>query len=497
MKELENGDPPSQSVGQRLDPSDWQTYRRRMHQLLDQCIDRMEAYQELPWQKPPATMNVDIHETEGQPLELVLDRLTNEIMPYATGNTHPKFLGWVHGAGIPSCVAADLVQSTMNSNCGGRYQGAAEVEKECIRWLCEKAGLVETETATPFGVLTNGTSQSTILALLAARTSRFGYDIRQKGILELPPVRLYVSEAAHSCLVRGMECLGHGGNAVVRVPVDPKSGAMNIQELERMLTEDESSGYCTLGIVGTCGSVTVGAYDDFEAIADLAAKHNVWFHVDAAFGFWIRLSHDPKLSNLAKGIERANSIALDAHKWPGVQYDCGVLLVQDKNHLRRTLAMRPAYLQSANHGLAGGDLWFTDYSLDLSRGFRALKLWTALSVSGADCIGSVITDHCQMAVQMGELVQSSLIFELAHPVISNVCCFHIKPDIADNGRVPEAAHVAAAMQMDGDGVFSTITLDGRACLRAAIVNHRITPKDIEAMIDAAEKAVLSILETIG
>jgi aromatic-L-amino-acid decarboxylase len=494
-----------------------------MHALLDKCCDRMESYRNLPWIQPPKEMNVHIDRNNGQSMEQVLDRMTEDIMPFATGNTHPRFLGWVHGAGIPSCVAADLVQSTMNSNCGGRHQGAAEVERECISWLCEKAGFQEDETSKPFGVLTSGTSQSTILALLAARAKKFGYDVRQKGILGLPPVRLYVSEAAHSCLARGMECLGHGSDSVARVPIDPTSGSMNIKELERMILEDEASGYAILGIVGTCGSVSVGAYDDFAAIHALAAQHNTWFHVDAAFGFWIRLSNDAKLSSLADGIEHADSVALDAHKWPGVQYDCGALLVNDKDHLRRTLvrmvqrcvtlfnivfflliftqsvslsfngkAMRPAYLQSADSGLAGGDLWYTDYSLDLSRGFRALKLWTALSIAGGSDIGAVVTDHCQMAAQMGRLVQESPVLELAHPVISNICCFYPKPkNVARENTVPTAADIAATLQVKGQGVYSTISLNNRLCLRAAIVNHRITPDDVKSMVGAAEAVIMA------
>lgn len=487
----------SSRVGYRLDPGNWDEYRAQMHKLLDQCCDHMESYRTLPWKPPPEDFSEQISlgtrsMREGRPLSSVMDQMVQDIMPHATGNTHPQFMGWVHGAGIPSCIAADLVSSTMNSNCGGRHHGAPEIEKACIELLCEIAGFKEKTdgNSEPFGVLTNGTSQATIFALLAARTRKFGQAVRRSGIRELPHVRIYVSNAAHSCLSRAMECLGHGSDSVVRVPIDPDSGSMQVGALAEMVEQDKALGIEPLAIVGTAGSVTVGAYDNFEALAKLAAEHEAWFHIDAAFGFWTCLSNDPTTRRLTKGLHLADSIALDAHKWPGVNYDCGVLLVQDKEHLRQTLAMRPAYLQSAQQGLAGGDLWFTDYSLDLSRGFRALKLWTALTVAGTDEIGAVITDHCHLASRMARLVNASPVFELAHPVISNVCCFYINPRLTE-GPVPEATEIAAQLQLDGNGVFSTVKLGNFECLRAAIVNHRTTPEDIDKMIIAAERAVIT------
>lgn len=284
-----------------------------------------------------------------------------------------------------------------------------------------------------------------------------------------------------------MECLGHGSDSVVRIPIDQHTGQMQIEKLKQRLQQDKSAGLRALAIVGTAGTVTIGAYDDLESLADLAAQHNIWLHVDAAFGYWTRLSQDPNIRRLAAGMERADSIAMDTHKWPGVNYDCGAVLVRDQHHLRDTLATRPAYLQGASEGLAGGDTWFTDYSLDLSRGFRALKLWTALQAAGTDAIGAVVTDNCRQAWYMSQLVQASPVLELAHPVISNICCFWIKA--AHGGVELSVAELAADLQLQGKGVFSTITLNKKQCLRAAIVNHRTTRQDISNAIAAVEDVV--------
>lgn len=500
----------SPKVGHRIDPTNWNDYGSQMRGLVDSCVDKMRTYRESPWQKPPSNFQKDLEiESDGAdagtgvPLPAVIDELVNKIMPLSTGNTHPQFMGWVHGAGMVSCVAADLVSSTMNSNCGGRHQGAAYVEVACINWLCAKAGYpidVTSSTSTkqaiePFGVLTGGTSQATIYALMAARTKKFGYEIRKKGIQSMSPVKVYVSEAAHSCVSRAMECIGHGSDNVVRIPIDD-GGSMRIDLLRKRLEEDKAAGFAPLAIVGTAGSVTVGAYDDFQALSKVAKENETWLHVDAAFGFWTRLSQDLKISSFTDNINQADSIALDAHKWPGVQYDCGALLVKNKEHLRSTLASRPAYLQSASEGLAGGDTWFTDYSLDLSRGFRALKLWTALKVSGSDNIGAVITDHCDLAAYMGELVDASPLFELAHPVISNICCFCVNPSITtkDGDLVADVADIAADLQLQGKGVFSTVNLGDKQCLRAAIVNHRATHEDIAKAVAAAEESLRKQME---
>ena len=485
----------SSRTGYRLDPQDWDAYRAQMHELLDACCDRMQSYREKPWQVPPADLPQRVKiETGGLgsgagcSLPSVMEQLTQDIMPYATGNTHPQFMGWVHGAGLPSSVAADLVAATMNSNCGGRHQGANDVECACIDFLCQTAGFAMStnlsgDITTPFGVLTGGTSQATIYALMAARTKVFGYDIRKTGISGLGPVRVYVSDAGHSCISRAMECIGFGSDSVVRIPINPTTGAMEIEALKERLEEDKVAGITPLAIVGTAGSVTVGAYDDFEALSKLAKKYNTWFHVDAAFGFWTRLSQDSKIRRLTNHIHLADSIALDAHKWPGVNYDCGALLVRDKQHLRSTMATRPAYLQSASEGLAGGETWFTDYSLDLSRGFRALKLWTALKTAGSDSIGAVVTDNCQLAAYMGRLVEKSPLLELGHPVLSNICCLSVKAEGVT------AAEIAAELQLEGKGVFSTIKLGGVDCLRAALVNHRTTEDDIANVIASVEAAV--------
>jgi len=195
--------------GHRLDPADWDAFGQDMHALLDTCLDRMQMARELPWREKPAEMGVELDGT-ATPTADVFDQITQTIMPYATGNTHSAFFGWVHGTGLPIGVGAELIAATMNSNCGGRDHGAADVEREVIKWLTRTAGM----PTDAFGILTTGTSQATILALCAARVRAFGLDVRRKGIRDLPESRVYMAKGAHSCVAKALEIMGHGSNCV-------------------------------------------------------------------------------------------------------------------------------------------------------------------------------------------------------------------------------------------------------------------------------------------
>ena len=461
--------------GNRMDPNDWTAFRAEMHQVLDACVDHLENARNHPWRPVPdgfdAAISLDTP-TRGDASSL----LTDTIMPASTGNTHPAFFGWVHGTGQAMGLASEMVAAAMNSNCGGRDHGGIRIEKECIRWLTDLAGLGENAS----GILTTGTSQATIYALSAAKVARFGADVRKTGIQNLPTVRVYIAKGAHSCIKQAMEILGFGGNAVCQITL--KDGAMDTDALQTQLTQDAAAGIVPLAIVGTAGSVNTGTYDDLNTLSRIAQEHSTWLHVDAAFGFWIRIAA-PRLSVLASGIEHANSIALDGHKWLGVQYDCGACLLRDHDLHRATFSDRAEYLTAQSAGIGAGDWWPTDYGTELSRGMRALKLWTTLKTHDRDTISAAITDNCDQAALMGELVEASPHLTLAHPVISNLCVF--TPNAGD------ASDIAAALQLSGDAVFSTTTVDGKNCLRAAIVNHRTTSQTIHDVIAAVEAQVIA------
>ena len=518
MSNGDSGGPPASSAqeGHRLDPESWDTFSQDMHTLLDSCLERMKGARELPWQPKPEAfaqrmkLKPDDIATGSEAAD-VFERLTSEIMPFATGNTHPRFWGWVHGTGLPIALGAELVAATMNSNCGGRDHASAEVERAVVEWLvglCELQGCLPRahEEDYSFGALVTGTSQASILALSCARTRLYGVDFRKTGIARRAPARVYAVQGAHSCVARALEVLGHGSDTLHGV--EACNGQLSLDALKYAVQEDREMGFEPLAVVATAGTVNLGEFDDFVAISAFCAEEDIWLHVDAAFGFWLLLSQNSEYSNLVKGIGGACSIALDFHKWMGIPYDCGAFLCYSESIHKSAFSSRPAYLKSATAtaagegagagaGLAGGDLWMCDYTLELSRGFKALKVWASLRAVGTETFGQVITDNCLQALYMSGLVEKSELLVLARPVTSNVCCFRLAD--AHNGSsttttasmiatlTPTA--IAAKLQINGDAVFSTTLIDGTECLRAAIVNQRTTRGDVEEAVRAVEECV--------
>ncbi|SFI98955.1 pyridoxal phosphate-dependent decarboxylase family protein [Jannaschia pohangensis] len=460
--------------GHRLDPSDWDAFAADLHRTAEACVDRLRAARDLPWQEPPADMAARVAIRDAADPG-VLDRILRDVMPYATGNTHPRFWGWVHGTGTATGVAAEMIAATMNANLGGRDQGGAYVERAVLDWLRGVAGWPEGS-----GLMTSGTSQATILALSCARMRALP-QVRQSGIGGLPPMRVYIAMGGHSCVKKALEVMGHGADAIVQVAAP--GGRMDLDALRAAIAADRAAGRHPLAVVGTAGSVNLGTYDDLAGVADVARAEGLWFHADAAFGFWTRLADAP-WRDLSAGIERADSIAMDFHKWMAVPYSAGAVLIRDEALHLATFRERPEYLAAGGAGLAGGDWWATDYGLELSRGFSALKVWATVQGLGVAALGAQITDNCRQAARMGEMAEASDLLDLAAPVVSNLCV--IRP------RRGDAAALAAQLQISGEAVFSTTMVAGQSCLRAAIVNHRTTMADVTASIHALEAAVAAV-----
>ncbi len=470
-----------------LDPVDFDSFRSDAHRLLDACLDHMKAAPDRPWRPVDADTRAALAPTlpetgigEGQ----LAGELIEHVLPFGTGNTHPRFFGWVHGTGLAAGLLADMTASAMNSNCGGRDHGAIYVERAVIDWCRRIFGFPEGAT----GLLTSGTSQSTIIALAAARVHMLGRAVRAQGLRNAPDHVAYASSGAHSANQKALELLGHGAEALRRIPTNGRSGGMDVARLREQVASDRAAGRHPFCVIATIGSVDTGACDDLEAIADLCAQEGLWLHIDGAFGCWARIADQP-WRELARGIERADSIAFDFHKWMYVQYDCGAVLIRHGEAHRAAFATRPHYLEGQEDGLGGGDPWYCDYGIELSRGFRALKVWSCLRAHGIARLGMRISDNCRQAARMAALVEAADELELGAPVVLNVCCFRYAPKGIDPWTQDELnRRLAVKLQLDGTAVFSTTRLNGRTCLRAAIVNHRTHDEDIDLAIASMRAA---------
>lgn len=466
-----------------LDPEDWATFRAAAQSLLTACIDQLEAAETHPWRPVPEAVKAGYAITAaGQPEASIADRLRDEMLPYGTGNTHPGFFGWVHGSGLASGLLSEMVAATINANCGGRDHGMTYVERAVMDWAKGIFGFPVGAS----GVLVSGTSQATVIALAAARLQALGPDVRVQGNAGAPLVA-YAGAGAHNAARKAMELLGLGHDALRAIPEG--DAGMDIQALRAAIAQDRAAGHLPFAVIATAGSVDLGRFDDLNTLADLAQDMGLWLHVDGAFGAWTRLADDP-WRRLTDGIGRAHSLACDFHKWMYVPYDCGMILIRDEAVHRATFAARPAYLAAQAAGLGGGDPWYCDYGIDLSRGNRALKVWTAIETYGTARLGAAITQNCQLAAQMGAWVTAHPPMRLAAPVTANLCVFTARSDLPAAEQSRCNTEIALDLQARGIAVFSTTSIDGITCLRAAITNHRTRPHHIEQIMAAVLTAGL-------
>ena len=446
--------------------------------MLDDMLDYLEKIRNRPvWKPIPEEVRRCFREPlpqAGCALQEIHRNFMETILPYAAGNAHPGFMGWVHGGGTPVGMLAEMLAAGLNANLGGRDQMPIEVERQMVAWMRELFDF----PAQAGGLFVTGTSMANFLAVLVARTAALGNEVRDRGLAGFSHhLTAYTSAGAHSCIAQAMDLAGIGRDALRLIAVD-EDYRMRPDILRQAIAEDRSAGLTPFLIVGTVGTVDVGSLDDIAALADIAAGEGLRLHVDGAYGALARLS--PQLSPLLAGIERADSIAFDFHKWGQVPYDAGFILVRDGGLLQRTFSSPASYLQRAQRGLSAGSPWQCDLGPDLSRGFRALKTWFTIKAFGAERLGEMIAETCALALYLKERVEGESELELMAPVALNVVCFRYRCDKADliNGNI------VVAIQESGIAVPSTTTIRGCLVIRAAIVNHRTRPNDIDALVDA-------------
>lgn len=471
--------------GHSLDPKDWEALRRTFHDAVDQAIDHLRGIRQKPvWQPTPEAVKERLAADlprDPTDLDRLLSLFAQDILPYGTGNIHPRFFGWVHGSGTLAGALGEMLAGFMNCNVGGREHVAVHVERQVIRWCKEIFSFPEESS----GLLTSGTSMGTVIALAAARAARAGADVRRRGMAAAPRLTGYASSEAHSCIAKAFELLGIGQEALRLIPVD-KTFALSAARLAERIAADRAAGDAPAIVVASAGTVNTGAIDELDAVADLCRAQGLWLHVDAAFGGLAVLV--PEYRDRLAAIARADSVAFDFHKWLQVPYDAGCVLVKDEAAHRAAFAGRRAYLAQAKLGLAGGDPWFCDYGPELSRGFRALKIWFTIKAYGIDRLAEVIARNCRQAAELGRAVAESEDLELLAPVPLNIVCFRfVGADLParDLDLLNEA--IVAQLQLRGIAAPSTTKIHGKLAIRVALTNHRTTSEDLAILLAAVRR----------
>ena len=464
-----------------LDPDDWDELRTLGHRMVDDMLDYLRTVRDRPvWRPIPAEIRARFtgpvpRETQG-PAGAYAD-FRDYVLPHPMGNIHPRFWGWVMGTGTPLGALADMLAAGMNPNMGGGDHVANHVEAQVLDWCKEMLGF----PAEASGLLVSGGSMANLVGLAVARNARAGFDIRQRGVRAASgPLTVYGSVEMHSSIQKAVELLGLGGDALRQVPVNAEY-EIDVAALERMLREDRSAGCRPICVVGNAGTVGPGAIDDLRGLATVAAREGLWFHVDGAFGALAALvpEYRPRLA----GMEVADSIAFDLHKWMYVPFEAGCTLVRDADAHRRAFALRPDYLTHAERGLAAGNLWFSDYGIQLTRGFRALKVWMSLKEHGLDKYARLVRQNIDQARYLAEQIREAPDLELLAPVPLNIVCFrYVTPRWDDAGLDALNQELLIQLHEQGIAVPSNLTLGGRFALRVAITNQRSRREDFELLV---------------
>ena len=477
---------PTAQQGESLDPQDWEALRSTFHDAIDLAIDHLRGIRQQPvWRATPEAVKerlVAALPRKPEALDEVLSAFAQDILPYGTGNIHPRFFGWVHGSGNLAGALGEMLAAFMNCNVGGRDHVAVYVERQVIQWCREVFGY----PAESSGILTSGTSMGTVIALAAARDARTGGMSRRQGIAAASrPLVGYASSEVHNSIAKAFSLLGLGQEALRLVPADAVF-RLPPARLKAMVAADRAQGLLPTVVIASAGTVNTGAIDDLAALAALCRDEGLWLHVDAAFGGLAILTRDQR-ARLAP-IAEAHSVAFDFHKWLQVPYDAGCVLVRDEGAHRGAFSARRDYLAPAERGLAGGEPWFCEYGPELSRGFRALKIWFTIKAYGMDRLAEVVARNCRQASLLGRAVESSEDLELLAPVSLNIVCFRYA-----TREVPEAAldklneDIVADLQLEGVAAPSTTKIGGKTAIRVAITNHRTTTEDLAILASAVRR----------
>jgi glutamate/tyrosine decarboxylase-like PLP-dependent enzyme len=469
-----------------LDPADWDEFRQLAHRVIDEEIDRLRSVRERPpWQPMPPGHEARFETpapADPAPLEEVYDDYARLVRPWPMGNTHPRFWAWYMGNGTPGGALAEFVAAMHNSNMGGGSHAAMLLEAQVIRWIRDLVGFPETTG----GLLVSGGSMANLTALAVARQRMAGFDVREAGMNDAPRLVVYASREVHSSVQKALELMGMGARSLRKVAVDP-GYRVDIAALEAEIARDRQAGRMPVAVVGNAGTINTGAIDDLGALADLCAAEGLWFHVDGAIGAVAMLSEQAR--PLLRGMERADSVALDLHKWLHVPFEAGCVLVREREVQAQTFSLVPEYLAREERGLAGGTEWFSDLGVQLSRQFRALKVWMTFREHGTARLGRMMDRNIDQARRLGAWAEAEPNVELLAPVGLDIVCLRYNPGSLDEAALNALNNeLMLRLQERGIAVPSYTTLGGRYCLRVAIGNHRARDDDFLAF----QRAVLEI-----
>ena len=476
-----------------MNDGDVEAFRGAAHVLVDGVANYLA---ELPsrsvWQPLPEALRKRLLELplpeNGAELDELAAFALDDVLSYPMGNGHPAFFGWVNPPPSHAGIALSLAAAAMNPSVVSGDHADVHLERAVVRWLAELVAYPHTPGA---GLLTSGASAATIVCFAGARgrvLASAGYDVRRDGLAGAPPLVSYVASEAHSCVPRALALLGLGSEAIYEVPLP--GGRLDEEALSVAIAADREIGALPMVIIASAGTVNTGAIDPLDAFADVAAAEGIWFHVDGAYGAFGVL--DPSISERYRGMERADSLTLDPHKWLGVPVDAGCTLVQRPDDLRDAFSLIPPYLRQD----AGAEVGtFAEYGLEQTRPFRALKTWATIAASGRAGIAARVSRANELARELASLIERAPELELAAPPQTSIVAFRAHPNGCPAEKLEELNRaLPQAVQARGRAFVTGTVYEGRETLRACILHPQTRSEHLVLLVDEVLAAARSLAE---
>ncbi len=458
-------------------------FRLLAHRAVDLIADHMVSAFDGPVRRPvPPEVRTRLSALPGlepRPGAVVLQQVVEDVLAYPMGNSHPSFFGWINSGPDPMAVVGEMLAAGMDASVAGGDHAATHLEQGVLAWLRRVVGY----PSSAGGLLTSGGSVANLTGLAAMRHRATGGSVRTSGMGIGPVMAVYSSEQGHSSVQKALELLGFG-SAQLRLIETDDDLRMRVDRLESAINRDHAAGLLPVCVVASAGTVNSGAIDPLDGIADVCSAHDLWLHVDGSYGAFGAL--DERLTKAYRGLDRADSIALDPHKWLGIPVECGCALVRDESLMRSTFSLVPDYLRDDTELP-----WFSEFGIQQTRAFRALKLWLALETTGEAGFAAMIRRHNDLAAHLAESIRTGNDLELvAHGPLSIVCFRYLPSTDVD---IDELNHrVAATIQTEGRAFLTTTVIAGKVALRACIVNRGTSEHHLdqllETVLDAGRRA---------
>jgi aromatic-L-amino-acid/L-tryptophan decarboxylase len=477
-------------------PHNWteEEIRRVGYRVVDLIAEHLTRLADEPVFRPvPSELQEQFHSTpapdDASSPEAILREFHDTIAPFPFGNGHPRFWGWVNSPPSVMGIFGDALAAAMNPSCAGGNHAAIYVERQVARWFRDMLGLPDEAK----GLLVSGGSMATLTALAVARHVACGVDVRADGLRgAAQPFAFYLSPESHGCVRKAIELLGFGSASIRTIPTDADY-RMNADALDAALADDRATHVTPIAVVASAGTTNTGAIDDLEAIGDICHSHDVWLHVDAAYGGPAILAN--AYVDRLRGLAAADSVALDPHKWLFVPVEAGLVFVRDADAMRSAFSLVPPYLRTDGSLTGvGGPAWFSEFGFQQTRGFRALKVWMAMKEFGLSGYKAAIEANVALAEYLCDRVRSSPDLELTAPPGLSVVCFRVAGGSDDDESAIAALNrsVLERLQLGGEAFLTGTELRGRFTLRACIVNYRSTQEDIDRMLTAVRQLALAV-----